>query len=632
MEQLGVDLNAGGAVMSRSELEEQRRKRGECLTCGIKCFNRKVFKMIPITEPGRVHEGRCLACRPRDDRPGTGGGTGRESVRVNGVSRRSSDAAAATTVAALAGMEIAKNYRNKKMEAARKAQSHRGMFEPNQSAGVVVDPQSSRSLDAPPRQSAGRGRLDRGGAVNMASPERLQPQRASSSTVDGEEERRLIGRLNESNLPHDEILIVMRSMTDSASVQEEALLALSELHLGDGAAVAEDDGGDDIAARFASAGGPKAVLAAMKAHANRIEVQIAGCQALGNLSATSPEVQASLGKLGGVGSIVTAMSAHEGDAHLQENAISALANLGACSANHPLFLVEGGIKKIVEAMSCHSDCITVLETGCEALSSLAASGDASIRGAIAKAGGANAVVISMVMNPACVELQKRSLRSLRNLCAGDGRGCAAVADAGGIDAVVGAMQVHRDEVEVQEGGAFALSHLAIDSKHKALVGDSGGIDVVIRAMWVHSEHPGVQQWSCRALRTLSLEPENETIIIDVGGISAVVNALQAHVDTAGVQEAGLGVLSNLASDNDAIKCRIVDEEALDAIVLAMVIHSEAKVVQEQACILLQNLVHESNIQAMQAANVAALMSSAAENFPAQCRKKAEATIPLLAVD
>ena len=64
----------------------------------------------------------------------------------------------------------------------------------------------------------------------------------------------------------------------------------------------------------------------------------------------------------------------------------------------------------------------------------------------------------------------------------------------------------------------------------------------------------------------------------------------------------------------------------------MVIHSEAKVVQEQACILLQNLVHESNIQAMQAANVPALMSSAAENFPAQCRKKAEATIPLLAVD
>lgn len=66
MEQLGTDFNATGSVMSRAELEEQRRKRGECITCGRKCFVKKLFKMIPITDHGRVLNGRCLNCHPLD--------------------------------------------------------------------------------------------------------------------------------------------------------------------------------------------------------------------------------------------------------------------------------------------------------------------------------------------------------------------------------------------------------------------------------------------------------------------------------------------------------------------------------------------------------------------------------------
>ncbi len=64
MESLGIDFNNTGSVMSPSQLEEFRKKRGECLTCGRKCFLKKLFKMIPITEEGYVLEGRCLHCRP----------------------------------------------------------------------------------------------------------------------------------------------------------------------------------------------------------------------------------------------------------------------------------------------------------------------------------------------------------------------------------------------------------------------------------------------------------------------------------------------------------------------------------------------------------------------------------------
>lgn len=66
MEHYGSDFNATGSVMSRAELEDQRRKRGECVRCGQKCFQKKLFKMIPITEHGKVENGRCLNCNPLD--------------------------------------------------------------------------------------------------------------------------------------------------------------------------------------------------------------------------------------------------------------------------------------------------------------------------------------------------------------------------------------------------------------------------------------------------------------------------------------------------------------------------------------------------------------------------------------
>eukprot|EP00934_Nitzschia_sp_Nitz4_P008020 Nitzschia sp. Nitz4//scaffold1_size375055//12361//15069//NITZ4_000206-RA/size375055-processed-gene-0.100-mRNA-1//-1//CDS//3329540835//8010//frame0 len=64
MDTLGTDFNNTGSVMSRSQLQDLRRKRGECVRCGRKCFRKKLFKMIPITEPGMVFEGRCLRCKP----------------------------------------------------------------------------------------------------------------------------------------------------------------------------------------------------------------------------------------------------------------------------------------------------------------------------------------------------------------------------------------------------------------------------------------------------------------------------------------------------------------------------------------------------------------------------------------
>ena len=65
MDYIGSDFNSTGSVIPKSELTAARLKRGECPTCGRKCYKKKLFKMIPIdNEDGKVVNGRCLYCNP----------------------------------------------------------------------------------------------------------------------------------------------------------------------------------------------------------------------------------------------------------------------------------------------------------------------------------------------------------------------------------------------------------------------------------------------------------------------------------------------------------------------------------------------------------------------------------------
>ncbi len=60
------EMSETGVVLSNNQMRERRLKRGECVTCGMKCFKKTLFKSTPITEDGKVLNGRCLICRPLD--------------------------------------------------------------------------------------------------------------------------------------------------------------------------------------------------------------------------------------------------------------------------------------------------------------------------------------------------------------------------------------------------------------------------------------------------------------------------------------------------------------------------------------------------------------------------------------
>ncbi|KAL7485507.1 hypothetical protein ACHAW6_011104 [Cyclotella cf. meneghiniana] len=63
MATLGGDI-VSGVGADKKTLREQRKLRGECVDCGQKCFEKRIFKSTPLTIPQLVFEGRCLKCRP----------------------------------------------------------------------------------------------------------------------------------------------------------------------------------------------------------------------------------------------------------------------------------------------------------------------------------------------------------------------------------------------------------------------------------------------------------------------------------------------------------------------------------------------------------------------------------------
>ena len=62
MAQLGEDITNVGVDISK--LREQRKFRGECDTCGRKCYTKTLFKTTPLTIQNMVENGRCLKCNP----------------------------------------------------------------------------------------------------------------------------------------------------------------------------------------------------------------------------------------------------------------------------------------------------------------------------------------------------------------------------------------------------------------------------------------------------------------------------------------------------------------------------------------------------------------------------------------
>jgi len=243
MEHLGVDLNATGSVMTRAELEEQRRKRGNCLTCGRRCFKKKMFKMVPITDNGMVLDGRCLYCKPLEVANVDTVLPAPVSVATNEQKKRFEDSQR---------MLDSQSGRNMRSGSVRNSSSATTSFReepqrrnpPSLTKAVYAISAANKLRDsykASHSQQEGQG--SRSSVLSSASEPAIAPQPqemaanasvedsrgVSKSLSDLDPDRRAIASARSPNATVEELAGLIRSHTESALVQEECFRTLSEL-------------------------------------------------------------------------------------------------------------------------------------------------------------------------------------------------------------------------------------------------------------------------------------------------------------------------------------------------------------------------------------------------------------------
>jgi len=626
MDNFGNNLSSGGQVLSHKELKIKRQRTGLCPTCGRRCFKKKLFKLEPLTVPGKILDGRCLLCKPQDPKK-------EELV-----------ASCAATPAP------ASKPRQRKKKGAR---GDRGERELAKSAFIPAPTkehletrrQSLRSLpeegDAPKEKKKinRRASLTKRDSFRNGDFMERQTPRPSIKFLEGididdlfkddidddrpdldikknrsavsrlsTDERHALQSLNSDDNSFLEIVTIMMMNSLSEPVQNEGLHALSLVHEPDVRLLKE----------CASICGFEIIIGAMGICSKDAMAQTNACKVLFIAGASGEDLQGRICEAGGFEALVDAMKEFENDMIVIEGCLLALSTLCTIEENLPSGFAKVVIERAINAMSEAVENCGLQEHGCSVLANLAV--HTKPRKQIRDYGGCDTVVVSMVVNPLDVGVQCQAMVALRNLCVMDDENKVLLANAGAIDVVIQAMLNHSDDVQIQYRGSWVLGIIGIDEDNKQYIGENGGLDVIIRSMIVHAKDLEVQEKGCRALWTLSVNDHNRYAMVETEAIPTIVAAMQNHAADPEIQERGCGVLCNLVTLDDNLKVEVVDVGALDVIVMAMVLHGENERIQERAVTLLFKLCIPENISRMVNANVSPMMA-VAEAFP-NCREKA----------
>lgn len=604
MDYLGSDIGAGGRVLSKEEVIEQRERAGKCITCGTKCFEKTFFKKVALTIPGKVLNGRCLHCQPQDPSKdeiieascAPAGTTNSYDAYVasnnhnNSVSARSLSASISSSMT-----EAQKKMANKfSMAAVKRSFSHGKPSseelseqleeEPSRRGSNLSDRSSTYLRRMTPRPSSLIGDLEDAAKAVQKQQELDEQQEQidgtgrssissiSSNGADGYEDDRKMAAitltekdafeaLNQPDIAYTDIINIMMEIPQSLAVMNEGLHALSLIHEPDSKMLQEtvENGGFDV------------IISGMEACAVDNMAQINACKVIFVACLGGELQQLAIARAGAARALETALKSFGDDTNVLEGCLLALSSLCLAEENIKYILDGDLINEVVSIMNLNVDNGGLQEHGFNILENLASDDEARRR--VINCGGLDIFVISMAVNLEDTDVQCQAMAAVRAFCDRDADSMVLMAQSGAVDAVLETMKTHPDDEEVQE---------------KAI----------------------------QALATFSKHPDNRTLLIEAGAIAAVLEAMQEHASTPEIQSEGCETLSNLASDDDDdTKVRIVSELALDIVVMAMVLHGDNEEIQERAVILLRKLCIKENIQRMVAANVSPVITVTAETLP-----------------
>jgi len=684
MDMNAMNFTGVGTLMNMEDLIERRKKKGQCVTCGRQTHAKKIFKMIPLTVPNEVLDGRCLRCQPLESKKTASLATATHKLMIAARATQafqqaslpepegdsSSNVLQAQRQAAVPGLAAGKSSRSLDIRPVR---------EPSRSRLDVTAAISTRRLNVPQTHDVSAATGNRPGLLHLTqtspSQRSVSSRLDSSRSIDSEESK--LGSTSdqgENSRTNSNRSIISNSDTTLREHHNESLPTVSALYISSNLSEQSipKDNDEQALKTLVDVSNPMDVVKVMKEHPHSALVQIEACKMLGlsysdrgcitlsseeqeclyncvlNASSNHSEdtlLQETVLQLlsltphidddevgarhlnGGLKQILSVMEHFPDNSNLQQYGSIILSKLSSFECYQLEIFEHGGIKALISAMTTHSLDASIQESACFTLLNLCS--HINLKEAMSNDGAIDSISIAMVMHPTNLLIQELGCGALCQLSVNNDENKIKIEESGGIDAIITAMQVHRGELNLQKKACLALSNLAINATNKVIIGESGGIDVILLVMRDHEADSELQELACRFLWTLSVSPQNKELIAQSGGIQVIINTMQRHTESAGVQEKGCGCLSNLASNSEENKRTIVDEGGIDAIVLAMVLHPEERLVQEKAVNCLKKLASEPYLDALHASGVVSLVEQAAEKFPSNCRTAADQLLPLL---
>ena len=655
MDQLGMNFTADGSTMSRKEVEKQREKKGECITCGQKLYERKMFQKVPLTINGLVLNGRCLNCKPISSK----------NLGANVVLPAAARAATDSDRRKMQEQQVQSSRRGMRASSRRitsSASTRLGSFRtisqgntPSASSRSVSSSTSSakRSTKIIEEEESKHSTTSTSAAKTPTKPPPAQATIQSEDANGGDDmyksaigkmaaqklAKRMLKKHREDQKDKDDelstvkgiILTMQKYINDSSNIDYDNLFqcfkSLNSL-LEDKKVMQHDY---IIILQLLSS-------ISNDNNDNKIRVMLEAIKCIHIIASTNPSVITD-NKDDMFDSIVTCYSKMQ-SADLTASVLETISLIASTlTLNDSSFMniianeCKIVIPYIIQCMNTYLENIDIQTKACIAISHLTELSSpvvfTSLKDSIIKGDGFNSINIAMMMHGSESDFLSHALSTLRHLC----KEChqdnvkLLIAESGGIDNAIRAMQDHRDAVDVQEKGCWAISTLATlgtndIQNYKIFIGDLGGIDVIVRALWVHMDNMSLVQEGMQGLWTLSVENANRDRMVEIGAVTVIVSCMRAHQGNELVQSKSCGIFANICANNDNHRIKIVNEEGLDVIIMAMILHSESKNVQNLGVNALKKLTSDSTVKVMRECGVDGVLISAKEKFPL-CTKKAD---------
>jgi len=633
MDTIGNDLSSGGQVLSQEELLEKRQRNGQCITCGAKCFKKKLFKLEPITVPGLVLNGRCLTCIPQDpakgedlvaacapavvslpsssshSRGGSKGAVGSlmKSFRGspnetfgNGKNfRKSSNSFDDRRSAGLCKSMPAETDFRSSLKAKAWQSSPTTPHEDDEDGldDVVESTNDTQRTDGPRKgiysddrranigdQSANDGRTNK--SVRSKKKSAGSVSFGYENKSDGSKNKVVVSdpvkRESVDNSDHHSIgssgrrstFLKLQTKRPSMALLEE--INIEDLFMGDDEDQSKTSDSDlsKPAASMLSANAAKLTREEKKAlrSLNRKNISFLDIVNIMMINAQSVLVQ------------------NEG-LHL----------LSLCTDPDRKLLEECakicGFEVIVSAMGkCRKDAMAQT-AACKVLFIASSCGEA-LQISMADAGCIEALVDAMHDFEDDIVVLEGCLLALSNLCMPENNVGYAL-DVKLVELTVNAMSKNVDVPGLQEHGCAVFANLAVHERARGLIRDCGGCDAIVVSMVVNPMDVGVQSQALVAVRNLCVkDDESRVFMAKFGVIDVIIQVMRDHKDDPIIQASGSWALSIIGVNEDN-RAYMGENRGIDVIVQSMRDHANDLAVLEKACRALWTLsVHPRNKSTM----------------------------------